>query len=113
MQTNFLTNSITDWLSYALFAANKLEVTQFSSFGRFEIKKDTDSESICTVECIPGKSPTCTCKFYDDCGMPCIHLLAVACRYKMNWVEWIHCRYFCSKYKKNFMKIMSLLIFIE
>lgn len=102
LQTNFLTNSVSDWLSYALYAANKLEVIQISNFGRFYVKKDTDSEPTCTVECIPRKRPSCTCMFYEDCGMPCIHLLAVACRYQMNWVDWIHCRYFCSKYKNKF-----------
>lgn len=34
--------------------------------------------------------------------MVCIHLLAVACQFKIDWSKWIHPRYFVSYYKSIF-----------
>ena len=54
---------------------------------------------------LPNENPTCSCKFYFDCGLPCVHMLAVASKYKMDWCAWIHDRYDPSKYQFLFQTI--------
>ncbi|KAK8900382.1 hypothetical protein M9Y10_002709 [Tritrichomonas musculus] len=34
--------------------------------------------------------------------MPCVHMLAVACKYNFDWCSWIHPRFFPAKYKNVF-----------
>ncbi len=103
LQTGTLTDSADDWLDYAMTVAHHLTVIQSPLYlWKFEVYKEGDVSTKCTVIIIPNETPTCKCRFFEDCGMPCIHMLAVAIKFKMDWGEWIHPRYFISNYKLHF-----------
>lgn len=100
-QSGTLTNSAQSYLSYALAIAQHLTVFQTPvSQYKYEVFKDATEK--CTVIICPDEAPICLCKFYHDTGMVCIHLLAVACQFKIDWSKWIHPRYFVSYYKSIF-----------
>lgn len=101
-QTKYLTDSASKWLSYALPISNHLSISQTNlQIGIFEVGKKNKDPS-CTVTILPGENPDCTCKFYSDCGFPCVHILAVARKFKIDWCPWIHQRYFPLKYRSMF-----------
>lgn len=100
-QSGTLTKSSRNYLSYALAIAQHLTVVQSPvSQYKFEVFKDATEK--CTVIICPDEAPICLCKFYHDTGMVCIHLLAVACQFNIDWSKWIHPRYFVSSYKSIF-----------
>lgn len=100
-QNGTLTKSARNYLSYALAISQHLTVFQApSSQYKFEVFKDATEK--CTVIICPDEVPICLCKFYHDTGMVCIHLLAVACQFNIDWSKWIHPRYFVSNYKAIF-----------
>lgn len=103
-QTNYLTNSASKWMSYAMKIAHFLQViTPNSNYGIFEVAKPNEDPT-CTVTMLPGQQPDCTCRFYADCGMPCVHILAVAFRLNLDWCQWVHPRFFPLKYNAIFGK---------
>lgn len=105
-QKNDLVNSAQDWLGYALNVANFLTVSRDHIFtAKYYVTKENDKETRLTVMIQNNELPTCTCKFFHDCGMPCSHILAVACKYNMNWTNWVHPRYFTSNYRLHFENV--------
>ena len=96
----------------------KLPNTGFKAFVNFSNKlvfsklKKKKPRS-CKVTIIPGENPNCTCKFYSDCGLPCVHMLIEGQNNKIDWCPWIHQCYFPIKLdqcleniiKKNIIKI--------
>lgn len=71
-------------ISYALNISHHLQVINpNSNYGIFKVGKPNEDPA-CTVA-IPNQQPDCTCKLYADCGMPCMHILAVACRLNLDW----------------------------
>lgn len=106
VQKTFFTNSVNDWLSYALTVAHNLSVTKSSfNWEKYDVSKDDEIETKCTVILDPLEKPVCNCRFYQDCGMPCVHLLAVAIKNKIDWCIWIHPRYYPSKYIFHFQSL--------
>ena len=98
-QNGPLTDAIDNWLSYALPVAANLSVNNTSFQCKFEVTKDDDEKTKCTVIILNSEKPQCTCRFYYDCGMPCVHLLAVALKLEIDWGLWIHPRYIVSNYR--------------
>ena len=105
-QKGILTECAREYLSYALAVAQHLAVhqTPISQF-KYEVVKDNDLNSKCTVIICPAEVPICLCKFYHDTGMVCIHLLAVASKFNYNWTSWVHPRFFISNYQTVFHNI--------
>ena len=97
-----LTDAIDNWLSYAMPVAENLTVNQTINQYKFEVTKDGENETKCTVIILPSETPQCPCRFYNDCGMPCVHILAVSLKLKLDWSIWIHPRYFVSNYQFHF-----------
>lgn len=107
-QKGILTDSVNDWLGYAMVIANHLTVSRNQFFEyKYEVTKDNDDETKLTVVICPHEKPSCSCKFYHDCGMPCIHLLAVAIKFNLNWSDWIHPRYFVFNYRLHFKDCLN------
>lgn len=108
MQEGPLTDSAFDYLSYALAVANHLTVIKspISSF-KYDVIKENEEKSKCTVIICPFEEPNCSCKFHHDCGMVCVHLLAVASKFKIDWSRWIHPRYFVSSYRLRSQNVIS------
>ena len=102
-QNTYLTRSASDWLTYAFSIAHNLTVTKTPlNCGKYEVTKGGCLDSKCTVFINNNEIPSCSCKFFFDCGMPCVHMLAVACKYNFDWCSWIHPRFFPAKYKNVF-----------
>lgn len=107
-QTLFFTDAVSSWLSYALHVAHNLDVSKtILKWGLYDVTKGKNLETACSVMIIPNQKPSCSCKFYNDSGMPCVHLLAVACKYNMDWCSWVHPRYFTSEYKALFQNNLN------
>ena len=107
-QTLFFTDAVSDWLSYALHVAHNLDVSKsILDWGLYEVTKGKNQETACSVMIIPGQKPSCSCKFFEDCGMPCVHLIAVAVKYNLDWCAWVHPRYFTSEYKSLFQNNLN------
>lgn len=104
-QCGILTDSARDWLSYAMVVANNLTVTRSPILKcKYVVTKENDDATKCTVTICSSEKPTCTCMFFNDTGMPCVHMLSVACHFNINWSCWIHARYFVSGYRYLFQQ---------
>lgn len=102
MQKTYLTNFANKSMSFALRVATCLQIKQTNfNYGFYEIGKPNE-EPTCTVTLLPEQQPECTCNFYADCGMPCVHILAFACHYKLDWCQCVHQRLFPVKYRALF-----------
>lgn len=103
-QNGILVDSARNYLDFAVSVANNLYVVQNSILlFRFDVSKDDNGDSLCIVIVNPKEDPKCTCMFHNDCGMPCVHMLAVALKFNFDWSSWIHPRYFVSNYKTLFL----------
>lgn len=61
--------------------------------------------NVCEVVLKKHEQPTCDCLHFHDCGLPCVHQIAVANRLGIKCDDWIHPHYTIKPYKKIFNQI--------
>lgn len=98
------TDSVENWLPQALFIAHRLIVRQHKQYeSLFHVTASLGSPyETCDVVIDINDRPTCSCQFYYDCGMPCIHIIAYAIVMKIDWTQWIHPRFIIETYRQVF-----------
>ena len=107
LQNDDLVNSANDYLNYALTVAKHLTVKRNPIYDtKYEVTKEGDEDSKCTVIIAKLGKPSCSCRFFEDCGMPCVHILAAAIQSNIDWSDWVHPRFYTSLYKKHFENLI-------
>lgn len=98
------TNSVENWLPQALFISHRLVVRHNQQFDRLYLVSASlgSPHETCEVVLNANGYPSCSCGFFEDCGMPCIHIIAYAIVNQIDWTGWIHPRFIIETYRRVF-----------